>query len=325
FAEGRAFDLVWLPDMRPEESERFIQREEARGPGTPALPGTYEAARALLGDGADDFFASYPFRVAPATDDRPFFHHHFRWGALTQILRMGALGVAHLEFGYALAVAFLLVAAALALVGTFAPILAAGAGASGKGWAAGIGYFFAIGLAYMMVEMTTMLRIERAVGHPVLAMATTVAGFLFWSGLGSLASDRIRRKRLMIVLAGGASAVLCAWSLITAGADAALAAPPVLACGLSFLGLSGAAFAMGMMFPAGLAVFAGESAARLAWYYGVGGFASVLAGSGTVLLAMEIGTRRTLLTAAALYGAAAAIGWLAGRRAAAAQSRGQES
>ncbi|MFH0963791.1 MAG: hypothetical protein V2A58_07235, partial [Planctomycetota bacterium] len=174
FAEGRAFDLVWLPDMRPEESERFIQREEARGPGTPALPGSYEAARALLGDGADDFLASYPFRVAPATDDRPFFHHHFRWGALTQILRMGTLGVAHLEFGYALAVAFLLVAAVLALVGTFAPILAAGAGARAKGWAAGIGYFFAIGLAYMMVEMTTMLRIERAVGHPVLAMATTV-------------------------------------------------------------------------------------------------------------------------------------------------------
>ena len=308
FCEARRFDLVWLPDMRPDEANRFMRYTEQIDGERRYRAKYYEAAREILTGDAERFFQSYPFDVGSVTDDRPFWHHHFRWAALKQILEMGRLGIGHLEFGYVSAVAFLAVIAVVAVIGTGLPLVVGGRGARVPGWAGGIGYFLAIGIAYMMVEMTTMYRIERAVGHPVLALAVTVSGFLFWSGLGSLASDRLDNKRRTIIAAGLASGILTALSPGTMGVEYAMGLAPAGACVVVFAGIGPLALAMGMMFPSGLAHFGRGDRRFIGWAYGANGFASVLAGAGTVLVAMAIGMRWTLAIAGATYFAAVALG-----------------
>jgi hypothetical protein len=78
FAETRRYDLVWAPDVRSEEVNRFNRLP---------VPEQFEAVRDLLA--APDraaFYAAYPFAIVPATDDRPFFFHFFRWGQTPQVL-----------------------------------------------------------------------------------------------------------------------------------------------------------------------------------------------------------------------------------------------
>ena len=89
FAAARRYDLVWAPAIRPEEVNRFNR--------TPT-PEHFEAVRTLLA-AADRraFYAAYPFAVAPATDDQPFFFHFFRWGQTPQVL--ATLGRAWQPFG----------------------------------------------------------------------------------------------------------------------------------------------------------------------------------------------------------------------------------
>jgi hypothetical protein len=80
FTESRRYDLVWAPDVRPDELNRFNR--------LPALA-DHEAARELL-DSAQrfEFYRRYPYAVAPVTDDRPFFFHFFRWGQTRQTLAL---------------------------------------------------------------------------------------------------------------------------------------------------------------------------------------------------------------------------------------------
>ena len=71
FTAARRYDLVWAPDVRDDEVNRFNRLPE---------PADYQAVRALLA--APDragFYADYPFDITPAEDDHPFFYHFFKW------------------------------------------------------------------------------------------------------------------------------------------------------------------------------------------------------------------------------------------------------
>ena len=161
FAEKRQFDIVWLPGIEPEEANRFYQLGSRRDGVFAPEAKYYNAAREILEGGAGRFFETYPFSVEPVTDDRPFFQHHFKWRTLGQIAAMGSLGIAHLEFGYVLAVAFACAAIVLAAVGTLAPVLWLRRKSREKGLLRVVAFFLAIGLAYMGVEMSVMLLVER--------------------------------------------------------------------------------------------------------------------------------------------------------------------
>jgi SAM-dependent methyltransferase len=91
FARSRAFDLVHYPGMAAEEANRRNRL---------AQPVFFDAVGALLGPGRESFIAGYKFDVAPATDDRPYFHDFFKWATLPELLALGpAGGAALLELG----------------------------------------------------------------------------------------------------------------------------------------------------------------------------------------------------------------------------------
>ncbi|MCU0558318.1 MAG: hypothetical protein MUF67_13565, partial [Desulfobacterales bacterium] len=83
FCSARAFDVAWYPGMPADEANRRNVLQE---------PIFHRGAVALLGPERAAFLADYKFNLRPATDDRPYFFHFFKWRTLPEILRLRGQG-----------------------------------------------------------------------------------------------------------------------------------------------------------------------------------------------------------------------------------------
>jgi len=300
FCFRRSFDVAWLPDLRPEETNRFHTLDR---------PYYYQAARAMLGPRREAFLREYPFDVAAASDDRPYFQHFFRWrsfGAIRE--QLGRRSRAFVELGYLLLLAALAQAGALAavlIVLPLAPGLRSLRGQPRK--PAAMGYFFLLGAAFMLLEMVFLQKLVLYLAHPVYSAAVVIAGFLLFAGLGSMASARWRARPARVAAAAGAAVVAIALAyvgLLGGILSATQSLPLPLRAGVALLLIAPLAAAMGHMFPAGLRQLAAAAPPLVPWAWAANGFASVLAAVAAALLAMSYGFRAVLLLAVACYAAA---------------------
>ncbi|MDR7135559.1 hypothetical protein J2X06_002768 [Lysobacter niastensis] len=335
FIDEQGFDPVHVPGYRMPAADRFHVLEP---------PTLFDGVDALLSPKARGFVRDYQFEIEPATDDRPYFNHFFRWRSLPELWRLREQGSAVLmDSGYLLLVAALVQAVPIALLLVLLPLGAlrprpgdqAEVSALPSRWRAGA-YFLALGLAFLFVEIATLSRLTLLVGHPLLAVNAGLAAFLLCAGLGSGQAQRWLGHADAVsgdAVSDGAIALKIRWAVraIAFGllwqfavfytAFAYAAAWPVWARAL--LGLAGIAplaFAMGMPFPLGLARLARTAPALVPWAWGINGCASVISAIAALLLAMAFGLRATLLIALALYVFAAWV-WRGGRETRADQYR----
>lgn len=314
WAEERLFDTAYYPGMTAGEGNRFnvLARD------------TYaEAAESLLASGArrDEFFRQHPFYLQPATDDRPYFFHFFRWRALPFMLSTAGLSwIPFVEWGYLILVATLIQAVLLSvfLIGLPLALLRRGeAGRPPSRWGTRVlilAYFLALGIGFMFVEMALIQRLVFFLANPIYAVAVVLAGLLLVSGLGSgWAAQLLRRgwstRRLACwaALAVAATAIVYAFGLRTAlmplfrwplGVRMVVA----FAVTLPFA-------AMGMLFPLGLRHLGGAHAELLPWAWAINGCASVVATSLATLVALATGLLVVLIAAAACYLIAAFVAY----------------
>jgi hypothetical protein len=180
-------------------------------------------------------------------------------------------------------------------------------------------YFVAVGLGYILVEITFIQRFVLFLGHPTYALTVVVFLLLLSSGAGSLASrkwlSQVGGAWLPLLLIVGAL-VLYVWVL--PGLLSGLVGIPFVAKLLVSAGLLvPLGFAMGMPFPTGLralsnpswAVDSGrnsdtiqESAVEWAWAMNAG--ASVLGSAMAMAIAIEFGLNITLACGTAAYAVA---------------------
>ena len=71
FAQTRQFDLAWLPDIQPAETNRYSV--------VPNDPYHDAFAGLLAVPNLDTFAADYPYAIAPPTDNHPYFFHFFKF------------------------------------------------------------------------------------------------------------------------------------------------------------------------------------------------------------------------------------------------------
>jgi hypothetical protein len=165
-------------------------------------------------------------------------------------------------------------------------------------------YFFALGAGFMLLEVGLIHRTIVFVGSPGAAVSVVIASILSSSGLGSLASDRVRcsaARSLVFALVG----LLAVGAFYQFGASAvfdALFRLPTWARGLTAsLALAPAGFFAGWFFPVGLRVASARSEALVPWAIAVNGFASVLGSLATLSLGVSFGFRRVFLVALVGY------------------------
>lgn len=258
---------------------------------------------------------------SPTFDDSPFFFNALRLANLPRLMSPAVLmGSGTIRGGNlrALSFLFLFLLAAAALVGvTILWPLRRFAGEAQAAALPGIGYFTAIGLAFMLVEMGMMQQLGLFLGHPIYGLAVVLAGLILFAGIGSLLSERLA---LASSFARRVPALLAATAIVAY----LLAVPRVsqhfLGGGLALRVLVSLALvalpglAMGLCFPAGVRTLeATGQGQNLPWMWALNGAASVLATFAAVVVAMEFGL--TLCVAAGAFGYLFAATTVPGRRA----------
>jgi hypothetical protein len=301
FARSRAFDLIHYPGMGRQEANRRNMLTQ---------PVFFDAVGALLGPGRDEFAARYKFDIAPATDDRPYFHDFFKWATLPELLALGpAGGAVLLDLGELIVAATLVQSVALGLLLVLLPLHARRYRRKPRRMAWRFGaYFTALGGAFLFIEIAYIQKLVLFLGHPLYAVSVALTGFLVFAGLGAGASAILERRLGQARF----SAIDAAVAGIAVVALFYLVALPPLFDGLS--GLSGPlrvafslaliaplAFFMGMPFPLGLARVAQADSDLVPWAWGLNGCASVVSAAAATLLTMHLGSSATVAIAVGLY------------------------
>jgi hypothetical protein len=269
---------------------------------------------------AGEFERQYHYNITPPSDDKPYFFfmvrprdliapHKFRqiWLNTHFPMHMSVLAVfTFLFLGSALT------AGAIGL--TLAPLyMREGKGTWRRGDLAAAGYFAAIGVAFMLVEMGIMQRTGIALGHPLYGLQVTLVSLLLGSGIGSLLSSLLGgslqvRARTLMVLLGCATTVT---ALSVGPLASALGGAPQI---VRLLAVGGLVFLVGLFmgtaFPMGLSV-ARERGREdvLPWLWGLNGVCSVIGAFAATVLGILLGARVTTLTGAGVYWLACLIMW----------------
>jgi SAM-dependent methyltransferase len=245
------------------------------------------------------FFASLPENITPSTDDNPFFFYTARFGnfgatpALALVSNNAAIITTLLiviaalcACSYYIAIPFVRLARRMPLSALTPPVT----------------YFCAIGMGFMLIEISQMQRLMVFLGHPVYGLGVVLFTILLFSGIGSatVGAQAPRSGTIMaraaallttLVLAGLLTPLFSTWARSEATDMRIL---------LSVLLLAPPAFCMGMMFPLGLSIWRRPSE-LLPFFWSANGITSMLASVLGMALSIEFGIAITYALGVCFY------------------------
>lgn len=256
----------------------------------------------IVRDGWRVHAAEASIDISPTTDDRPFVAQLGKWQNLTrenlrQIDRLA-------EFdGFPLSkltvVIILLVAIGITLPLNLLPYLKRGTKLRPVPWL----YFFAIGVAFMAVEVVLIQRYALFIGASLYSIATVLLTLLAAAGLGSRFSSRVTDQAAFLGIVAWLLLEVFLFRSVTGALASLPLAGRILVTALLLLPLG---FLMGMPFPKAV-LRVGD---LVDWGFAVNGAASVLGATAAVMIAFTYGFSVALLGAAAVYlGAYGLIRW----------------
>ena len=313
FLEDRRYDLVWAPEVDMGETNRYNR-----------LPDSvyYQAINDLFSaKNREEFYASFPYRISPPRDDRPFFFHFFTLKQTPELL--AALGHTWQPFGgsgYFVLFALLILVTIFSGVLILVPLLIRRCSRAAnsvnlfhhqptirkKQGLRVLAYFSCLGLAFLFVEIPLIQRFILILGHPTYAFTVVVLALLSFSGLGSLlvrAAWLPRRAALILLVV---LALLTPWAVMNLS-DALLGWEIPWRALAAVIGLAPLAILMGLPFPLGLTWLEGDAPDLVAWAWAVNGCASVIASVLAAILALSYGFTLVLLLGAIAYSLAVLV------------------
>lgn len=242
---------------------------------------------------------------SPVFDASPYFFNAVHFWSLPGMIR------AHQGIGNLRAMLFLsgfMLAAIILVITTLvlpALLWTRRQGAAKAPPAGGLAYFIAIGLGFMLVEMAMMQQLSILLGHPIYSMVVVLAGLIFSTGIGSLASDKLQlnsnwRGRLPAIAASllivlYSFAVLPVVHAFTAGVlwqRAATSLALITPCG----------FLLGFCFPVGMRwMTALRQEKNLPWMWALNGAAGTLGSFVAIVVSMDTSIHTCVLAGAACY------------------------
>jgi hypothetical protein len=277
----------------------------------PSATGSNVFSELIAGNDPYAFARGYEFNIAPVSDDAPFFFFTLKTGRVLHWNawhhQMDWQNTGAVVLGLVLLISVLAVFAFLII-----PLLVHGQMPHKQ--APPLAFFVAIGLGYMLVEVTLIQRFVLFLGHPTYALTVVVFFLLLSSGVGSLVLHRRVAEAIQVYLPLAL--------IITALILYLFLLPRVLASlvGLSFslklivsaMLLIPLGFAMGMPFPSGLRMLAARSLpvspvltegseTAVEWAWAMNSASSVLGAVFAMVIAIHFGLKITLACGAFAY------------------------
>lgn len=255
---------------------------------------------ALLSGKADAaYFDSLPENIAPSTDDNPFFFFTSRLGDLVSIQSKAAL-----RNNAAISVTGVLIIIALCACGYYIvlPFFRLARQMPLSALTPPVGYFSAIGMGFMLVEISQMQRLMVFLGHPVYGLSVVLFTILLFSGIGSATvGAEAPRPRAIFVRIAALLITLVAAGLFTPDVTTwARSEATDMRILVSVLLLAPSAFCMGMMFPLGLSIWR-RHADLLPFFWSINGITSMLASVLGMALSIQFGIAKTYALGACFY------------------------
>jgi hypothetical protein len=272
------------------------------------------------------FARSYPYNVAPVTDNAPFLFFTLKTGQVLKAATTGTEGIDwKVNLGVLILIVVLLISVAAVLAFLVLPLLVGAS--SGRHAALPLAYFVAIGLGYMLVEITFVQRFVLFLGNPTYAITVVIFLLLLSSGTGSWISgmwlNRFGRVRVVLLAIG--AALLVEVAVLPRGLASLVGLPFVARLLVSGVLLVPLGFAMGMPFPTGLRALKPsahgaevtasapvltegiEAQNTIEWAWAMNAGASVLGSVLAMVIAVHWGLGVTLACGAAAYFLALAV------------------
>jgi hypothetical protein len=263
------------------------------------------------GHNLDQVIAGLQADISPPTDNRPFF---FQLGKMSDMFRPTPRGTSVLNEttnAVHLLGAMMVIITTLTILCIVLPLRMAGRELKlYRAWP-NVLYFAAIGLGFMLIEVSQMQRLIIFLGHPTYALSVVLFTLLVSSGLGSYTTHGAGAaglRRSGAIRLGLLIAVLCAFGVVTSLALAAFAdavTPTRILVGVGILFPLG--LLMGMAFPLGMKSASEHGPSLTPWLWGINGAASVAASVLAVVISIYAGISTAFWTGTACY----VVAWLA--------------
>ncbi len=246
-------------------------------------------------------------KLFPPTDAQPFFFNQAPLDRPVELWRLAHSGRGAIA-GHAAASMNLLAVIAISLVAVTAIILLPLWRALGRVetpvLAAGSGYFFFIGLGFMLIEISMLQSMGLYLGHPSFGLAVVLFSLILFTGLGSLASSRVTlvsaaRIGLWAAVTASYFLLLGLWMLdwFATLAELSMGSRAMLCALLTAPG----GFLLGFGFPTGMALCEARSGRMTPWLWGVNGAAGVLGSAVALATNIIFGLDTTLILGALCY------------------------
>ncbi|MEW8049502.1 MAG: hypothetical protein AB2792_20700 [Candidatus Thiodiazotropha sp.] len=302
FCQARLFDQAYSHRLREAQANRYNRLRE---------PYFYRASKQIVSGAKDRLLESYKFNLQPASDDRPYFHHFFKWESFFEALKLrNQGGMPLIEWGYIILILTLVITALLSALLILLPlsIISRSTGTTDSGtsrWRV-FYYFFGIGVAFLFIEIAFIQKFIRFLHHPIYAISISLAGFLLFAGLGSYVSEHLAQNRSHYRIAVLA---ILAITLVSIGYlflleplfDRLGHLPMAFKFVISSLLIAPLAFFMGMPFPLAISSLKNQASNLIPWAWGINGYASVISAGSATLIAIDLGFTAVIIIAALLY------------------------
>lgn len=276
----------------------------------PSHPGQNPFSALIASNDPYAFARSYAYNVAPVTDNAPFFFFTLKASQILgeQGLRKGIDWKVNL--GVLVLILVLIISICAVLLFLILP-LALRAGPMRR-LPIPLLYFVAIGLGYILVEITFIQRFVLFLGNPTYALTVVIFLLLLSSGVGSLTSrlwlpePQMGSIPLVLVIV-----TLLSYVFLLPGRLAGLVGQPfTLRLLISAVLLVPLGFVMGMPFPTGLRTLTSPETVAPAmdntveWAWALNAAASVLGSVLAMVIAIQFGLTTTLACGAIAYASA---------------------
>jgi SAM-dependent methyltransferase len=268
---------------------------------------TFDAVTSTLMSGNADaaFFASLPLNIAPSTDDNPFFFYTARFG---DFFGNPHSALSNNNAAINMTLMLILVALVACLYYIAGPFIRLARRMPLSVLTPPVAYFCAIGMGFMLIEISQMQRLMVFLGHPVYGLSVVLFTILLFSGIGSTTvGAQVPRQAAIIARVAALLTALVAAGLLTPVVTGwARSEATDVRILLSVLLLAPPAFCMGMMFPLGLSIWRRHSD-LLPFFWSANGITSMLASVLGMALSIEFGIARTYALGVGFYGVCAVI------------------
>jgi hypothetical protein len=280
-------EMAFTPVLTPTENAYgdqfpFAQLTEPGGPG-PAL-GLVKAD------------------ISPPTDNKPFF---FQMADMGNVIKRDLPANKQVFRSVVVLASLALAVLILAAVCIGGPLIQIGRRTSHKGRVPYYLYFCGIGLGFLMVEISQLMRLSTFLGHPTYSLAVVLFTVLIFSGIGSMIVEKVvsldkpaSLLRPLFVLLGLAVLFgVLTPSVIHSMADGTTPVRIAVAVGI----MAPLALLMGMPFSIGMRMASTDDGSPTAFLWGINGAMSVVASVFAMVVALFFGIFATFFVGVLAY------------------------